>query len=166
MLPSEIPKLPTDLPGRGFPAVWKLLPLQVGSPSLTLLSLFLSFIFCPTSFQRQKAAFLGAWRPLPVFRDCFVEFAQRSNDLLMNLLGRKWSPHPIPPLSLDRPLEFYYEHSRTIFSWEPIPVTYQHFLEKSTCPCILLPQIETKQIISYWRGRKLIWSMDLVSVSS
>ena len=25
MLPSEIPKLPTDMPVRGFPAVWKLL---------------------------------------------------------------------------------------------------------------------------------------------
>ena len=31
-----------------------------GSPSLTLLSLFSSFIFCPTSFQRKWAAFLGA----------------------------------------------------------------------------------------------------------
>jgi len=33
------------------------------------------FIFCPTSFQRQWAAFLGAWCPLPVFRSCSVEFA-------------------------------------------------------------------------------------------
>ena len=140
-------------------------PGQVSIPN-SFVCLFISFIFCPTSFPRQWAAFLGACCPLPAIRSCFVVFAQRSNDLLMNLLGRKWSPHPIPPLSLDCPLEFYYEHSRTIFSWEPIPVTYQHFLEKSTCPCILLPQIETKQIISYWRGRKLIWSMDLVSVSS
>ena len=56
MLPSEIPKLPTDLPVRGFPGVWKLLlfstPSQDESLSLTLLSLFLSFIFCPTSFRR------------------------------------------------------------------------------------------------------------------
>ena len=37
------------------------LPPQDGSVSLTLLSLFLSFIFCPTSFQRQGAAFLGVW---------------------------------------------------------------------------------------------------------
>ena len=45
-------------------------------------------------------AFLGAWCPPPAFRSCkFVEFAQRSNDLLMNLWGRKWSPHPIPPAS-------------------------------------------------------------------
>ena len=63
MLPSEIPKLPTDPPVRVFPGVWKLvlflrLPSQDGSPSLPLLSLFLSFLFCPTSFQRQWAAFL------------------------------------------------------------------------------------------------------------
>ena len=36
------------------------LPSQVGAPSLPLLSLFLSFIFFPTSFRRQWAAFLGA----------------------------------------------------------------------------------------------------------
>ena len=63
-LPSEIRKLPPDPPVRGFPGVWKLLLLRLrspdGSPSLVLLSLFLSFIFCPTSFRRQWAAFLGA----------------------------------------------------------------------------------------------------------
>ena len=52
--PSEIRKLPPDPPVRGFPGVWKLpllqLPSQDGSPSLALLSLFLSCIFCPTSF--------------------------------------------------------------------------------------------------------------------
>ena len=62
-LPSEIRKLPPDPPVRGFPGVWKLpllrLPSWDRSPSLVLLSLFLSFIFCPTSFQRQWAAFLG-----------------------------------------------------------------------------------------------------------
>ena len=36
-------------------------PPQDRSLSLTLLSLFLSFIFSPTSFQREWAAFLGAW---------------------------------------------------------------------------------------------------------
>ena len=71
-------------------------PLWDGSPFLTLLCLFLPFIFCPTSFWRQWAAFLGAWCPLPAFRICFVEFAQRSSVLSMNLWGRKWSPHPIP----------------------------------------------------------------------
>ena len=62
-LPSEIRKLPPDLSVRGFPGVWKFpllgLPSGDGSPSLTLLSLFLK-IFCPTSFRRYWAAFLGA----------------------------------------------------------------------------------------------------------
>ena len=60
------------------------------------LTLFLSFIFCPTSFRREWAAFLGAWCPPPAFRSCFVEVAQHSNDLLMILLWWKWSSHPIP----------------------------------------------------------------------
>ena len=46
------------------------LPSRDGTPSLPLLSLFLSFIFFPTSFRRQRAAFLGAWCPLPAFRSC------------------------------------------------------------------------------------------------
>ena len=53
-LPSEIQKLLPGPPARTFPGVWKLpllrLPSRDGSPSLALLSLFLSFIFCPTSF--------------------------------------------------------------------------------------------------------------------
>ena len=81
------------------PPSW--LPPQGRSLSLNLLSLFLSFIFCPTSFWRNWAAFMGVWCPLSAFRSCFVEVAQDSNDLLMNLWGRKWSPYPIPPLSWD-----------------------------------------------------------------
>ena len=68
---------------------------SLGWVSTPLLSLILSFIFCPTSFWREWAAFLGAWCPLPASGSCFVEFAQHSNDLLMNLWGRKWSPCPI-----------------------------------------------------------------------
>ena len=102
-LPSKIWKLPPDPPVRGFPCVWKLpllgLPSWDGSPSLALLSLFLSFIFCPASFWRQWSAFLGAWCPLLAIRSCFVKFAQCSNVLSMNLWGRKWSPRPIPPPS-------------------------------------------------------------------
>ena len=88
-LPSKIQKLPPDPPVWGFPYVWKLpllrLPSQDGSLSLALLSLFLSFIFCPTSFWRQWAAFLGAWCSLLAIRNCFVKFAQCSIVLLMNL---------------------------------------------------------------------------------
>ena len=64
-------------------------PFPDGAPSLPLLSLFLSFIFFPTSFQRQWVAFLGAWCPLPAFTSCFVEFTWRLNVLLMNLWGEK-----------------------------------------------------------------------------
>ena len=85
------------------------LPPQDGSLSLTLLSLFLSFIFCPTSFQREWAAFLGAWCPLPTFRSCFVEVAQHSNDLLMNLWGRKWSLCTIPLPSWAKPRLNYFK---------------------------------------------------------
>ena len=52
---SEITKLPTDTPVKGFPIVWKLLLFhdslpRNGSKSLHLLSLFSSFIFCATFF--------------------------------------------------------------------------------------------------------------------
>ena len=50
MLPSVVPRLATDSLVRVFPGVWKVLsflrfPSQDESPSLPLLSLFLSFIF-------------------------------------------------------------------------------------------------------------------------
>ena len=59
------------------PPSW-LLP-QDGSLSLNPLSLFSSFIFYPTSFWRDWAAFLGFWCPLPVFRIFFVEVASHPN---------------------------------------------------------------------------------------
>ena len=64
MLPSEIPKLPTDPLVTEFPAVWKTspsqLPPQGGSPSLTLLSLFLSYIFFLPPFEENGFPF---WVP-------------------------------------------------------------------------------------------------------
>ena len=94
MLPSEVPRLATDPPERVFPGIWELLsflrlPSWDGAPSLPLLPLLLSFIFFPTSFQKQWAAFLGARWPLLAFRSCFVAFTQLLNVLLMNLWGRK-----------------------------------------------------------------------------
>ena len=59
------------------------------------------FVFCifPYLLLKTWVAFLDAWCPLPAFRSCFVEFTQRLNVLLMNLWGRKCSPHPTPPPS-------------------------------------------------------------------
>ena len=100
MLPFEIPKLHPDPPVRGFPTVWKLLLLHDSLPRTglrpSLLTLFLSFLFCPTSFWREWAAFLGDWCPPSAFRCYYVEAVQYSNDLLMSLWGRKWFPHPSP----------------------------------------------------------------------
>ena len=109
MLPSVVPRLATDSAVRVFTGVWKLLsflrlPSQDGSPSLPVLSLFLSFIFFSTSFWRQWAAFLGAWCPLLAFRSCFVEFTQHSNVLLMNLWGKSGLPF------------LFLHHLRTTFS--------------------------------------------------
>ena len=68
MLPSEIPKFPTDPLVRGFPGIWKLLFFKDSLPGWVFVPnsfVSLSFIFCPISFWRQWAAFLGAWCPLP-----------------------------------------------------------------------------------------------------
>ena len=74
-------------------------PEWVSAPK-SFVSLF-AFMFCSTSFQRDWFAFLGIWGPPPVFRSCFVEIAPHTDDLLMYLWGRKWSPCPIPPPSWD-----------------------------------------------------------------
>ena len=106
-------------------------PPQDGSSSLTLLSLFLSFIFCPISFWRERPAFLGAWCPLLAFRSCFVKVIQHSNDLMVNLWGRKWSPHPIPPPSQDHHTQWidYWLDCSLLFwfplfsSWSPLSLS-------------------------------------------
>ena len=63
------------------------------STSKSFVSLFI-FIFYPTSFQRDWLAFLSIWGPLPAYRSCFGEVASCTDDPLMYLWGRKWSPHP------------------------------------------------------------------------
>ena len=90
---SEIRKLPPDPPVQGFPGVWKLpllrLPSWDRSPSLALLSFFLSFIFCPTSFRRQWAAFLGTWCPQLAIRICFCEVCSAFNCSFNEFVGEK-----------------------------------------------------------------------------
>ena len=49
MLPSEIPKLPTGLPVRGFPGVWKLL-CHDSLPRMGLLPLLFCLSFCLSYF--------------------------------------------------------------------------------------------------------------------
>ena len=56
MLPSEVPRLATDLPVRVFPGVWTLLsllrlPSQDGSPSIPLLSPFYLLCFFLPPFE-------------------------------------------------------------------------------------------------------------------
>jgi len=130
MLPSEIPKLPTDPMVRGFPGVWKLLlfygslPGWVSIPNF-FVSLFIFYIFSYLLLKTMDA-FLGAWCPLPAFRSCFVEFAQRSNILSMNFLERKWRiglpvlflchlrtvSHPLALLTAVLPKALLTSHSR------------------------------------------------------
>ena len=76
------------------------LPPQDRYPTINTLSLFLSFIFCPTSFWRDWAAFLDVWCPPPAFRSCFVELVPHSNDRLMNLFGGGGGESGLPLLSL------------------------------------------------------------------
>ena len=64
MFPTVLPRLGTDSAVRRFPGVWKLLFLRLpsldGTPSLPLLSLFLSFIFFSYLLSKTWVAFLGA----------------------------------------------------------------------------------------------------------
>ena len=47
MLPSEIPKLPTHPPVRGFPGVWKVLLLHDSLPGMGLCPYLLYFVLPP-----------------------------------------------------------------------------------------------------------------------
>ena len=85
------------------PPSW--LPPRGGSPVHNSFVSLSVFYICPISFQREWTAFLGGWCPLPSFRSSFVEVALCSNDLLMNLWGRKCSPLHIP-LNRTSPLNF------------------------------------------------------------
>ena len=81
MLPSEVPRLTTDSPVTVFPGVWKLLsflrlPSWDGSPSIPLLSLFLSLYFFLPPFEDNGLLF---WVP--------DVFCQHSEVVLWNLLS-------------------------------------------------------------------------------
>ena len=82
MFPSVVPRLTTDSVVRVFPGVWKLsflrLPSRDGALSLPLLSLFLSFIFFPTSWYSKDNGLLF-WVP--------DVLCQHSEVVLWNLLS-------------------------------------------------------------------------------
>ena len=63
-----------------------------------------------------------------MFRSCFVEVVQHSNDLLMNLWGTKWSPRPIPPPSWDR-----LPNSHVLFTTS---TTWEAHLSVCVCVCV------------------------------
>ena len=93
-------------PGSSIHGIFQARVLEWGAISFSariLREMQLKWFHCPISSQREWAAFLGSWYPLTAIRSCFVGVGQHSNDLLMNLLGRKWSPHPIPPPSCNCP---------------------------------------------------------------
>ena len=106
MLPSDIQNSPQSCWWEGFLLFGNFSSFMTPSPgqvSVPNSFVSLSFIFCPAFFWTEWAAFLG---PPPAFRNCFVEVGQHSDDLLMNLWGRKWSPHPIPWPSWNCPSHF------------------------------------------------------------
>ena len=80
MLPSVLPRLGTDSAVRVFPGVWKplflRLPSQDGTPSLPLLSLFLSLYFFLPPFDDNGLLF---WVP--------DVLCQHSEVVLWNLLS-------------------------------------------------------------------------------
>ena len=81
MLPSEIPKLPTDPPVRGFPGVWKLLLFHDSLPGMGLHP----YLFC--------LSFYLLYFVLPPFEDSGLPFwvpgvlCQCSEVVLWNLLS-------------------------------------------------------------------------------
>ena len=70
--------------------------------------------------SKSWVAFLGAWCPLPAFSSCFMEFTQHLNALLMNLWGRKCSPHPTPPPSWCLPAISFSRESSQPRDWTQV----------------------------------------------
>ena len=64
----------------------------------SFVSFFVFYIFSYL-LSKTMGCFSGCLMSSATFRSCFVEFIQPLNVLLMNLWGRNWSPHPIPPPS-------------------------------------------------------------------
>jgi len=80
MLPSEIPKLPTDPPMRGFPGIWKVLLFYDSLPEMGVCPSFVSlFTFYILSYLLSKTT--------GCLSGCLVSSGQRSEVVLWNLLS-------------------------------------------------------------------------------
>ena len=116
MLPSEIPKLPIDPPVTGFPAVWKLLfhdslPRMGLCPEILCLSFSLYFL---SYLILKRLVCLSGYLGLSTGIQKLFRGSCSTHRWSFNVfVGRKWSPHPIPPPSWDHlplPLHFTLKH--------------------------------------------------------
>ena len=100
MLPSVVPRLATDLAVRVFPGVWKLLSV-LRPPSLSLLSLFLSFIFFSYLFSKTMGFFSGCLMSSASIQKLFCGIYSALKCSFDEFVGGRGelSPHPIPPPS-------------------------------------------------------------------
>ena len=94
------------------------------------------FVFYILSYLLWKimGCLSGCLCPPLVFRSSFVSVAQHSNDLLMNLLGRKWSPilflrHLGTPHD-----DYFYLHSKNLLL---VSVLFLSFVLWSLLPFLL-----------------------------
>ena len=82
----------------------------------SFVSFFVFYILSYLVLKRMDCL-LGAWCPLPVFKSCFVEIAQYSNDPLKNLWGKKLASLSYSSAILGLPLPpvpqflFLWEHA-------------------------------------------------------
>ena len=107
MLPSEIPKLPTDPPVRGFPGVWKLLYLRlppwVGSPFLTLLSLFFSFYILSYLLWKKMCCLSGCLVSSASVQKLFCGICSAFKWSFTEFVGEKVVSPPYSPTILGLP---------------------------------------------------------------
>ena len=100
MLPSEVPKLSTDLPVRVFPGVWKPLFFKTPFPGwisvpTSFVSLFIFYIFSYL-LSKTMGCFYGCQMSSASIQKLFCGIYSVFKCSLMNLWRREWSPRPIP----------------------------------------------------------------------
>ena len=100
------------------PPSW--LPPQGRSLSLNLLSLLLSFIFCPTSFWRNWAAFMGVWCPLVSIQKLFCGSCSGFKWSADEFVGEKVVSLSYSSTILGLPPE--HSHFKQMFSWHETKV--------------------------------------------